>query len=146
MITYHSRRLVYDKHGNVLVDKSGTAVKKAPTHTLTFEKLNDDYLLMTFAIPSEKFDNFEKKRGKFISEGRMVALKNNIDVKEEKYNHYLINTKALKEIFKSYRCLALTRDIPQKIKKTFEHYVNRAIRYYKMTNFEKINLYVIKQS
>jgi len=126
-IIFHCASPVLDADGVMVLDKKGQVIKKKITHTLVFEKINEDTLAFGWAQAHAK-DSYSKKKGLEVARERLRLLINRI---ENFPKRKVFKLPTITEIY-----------LPSKVlDNSFDYYLNTAVtNLLELDNINSLNL------
>jgi len=127
-LIFHCSQPVIDADGIMVTNKKGKVIKHNPTHTLVFEKLDDNSLIMGWAQAHKK-DSYSKKAGRKIATDRVELLKNRL-LKFPTRTVFILDT-------------VTEQHLPKHVmNSSFDYYLNRAVKsILDIDSIEFINIY-----
>lgn len=131
VLIFHCSQPLIDADGMMILNEKGKVLKKSLTHTLVFEKLKDDTLVLGWA-QAHKCDSYSKKVGREIAQNRLTLLKNRINDFPDRKIHKLETVS--------------DDHLPGHVlSNSFDYYLNRAVS--KFLNIDDINtVYLVFRS
>jgi len=127
-LIFHCSQPILDKDGLMIVDKkTNKVVKKPTTHTLVFNKLNDDTIVVGWA-QAHKSDSYSKKIGRQMATDRLNLLKNRLADFPDRKVHQIPT--------------ATDEHLPKHVlANNFDYYLNRAVsRFLNLSALTSVNL------
>ena len=116
VLIFHCAQPKYDADGMMILDSKGKVQKKNHTHTLVFDKLNDDTLIFGWA-QAHRTDSYSKKLGREMAIDRLVLLRNRLKDFPNRKVH------ALESVTDQF--------LPKHVlDNSFDYYFNRAVTRY----------------
>lgn len=73
-VLFHCALPIKDANGDIVVKENGKVAKDVPTHTLAFTSLGGNTIAMAWAVAHSELDNYNRKIGRQIAEGRLSVL------------------------------------------------------------------------
>ena len=127
-LIFHCSQPILDADGAMVMNKNGKVLKTTPTHTLMFEKRDDNSIIMGWAQVHTK-DSYCKKTGRKIATDRIEMINRRLDEYSNRKIHILPN------VDKTF--------LPQHIfDSNFDYYFNRAVsKMFDINKLDNITLY-----